>query len=253
MAMTRWWIGAWALVAGSLLACGLAQTLSLLNAERILARAYYSPALHQKSTDYPTIGGSLPVTERLKSITVALERLRWMGDAPRGARHIWVNQPDFVARIIDNGRTSFQTRVVIGKNVEDQRSPEFSDEMEHMVINPSWGVPRSITVKEYLPLLQQDPTAVAHLDIIDNTTGQIVPRESVDFAAFTDSTFPFLLRQAPSDDNALGKVKFMFPNEYNIYIHDTPARGLFEKETRALSHGCIRIQKISGYRHNYHK
>ena len=178
---------------------------------------------------------------RLKAVVVAMERLRWMRGLDRGARHIWVNQPDFTAKIIDHGRVTFQTRAVIGKNVPDQESPEFSDFMEYMVVNPSWGVPRSITVKEYLPLLQQDPNAVAHLDVIDNTTGQIVPRESVDFAAFTDSTFPFALRQAPSDGNALGKVKFMFPNPDNIYLHDTPAKDLFAKEVRAYSHGCIRL------------
>ena len=183
---------------------------------------------------------NVPMVDRLKSITVALERLRWMGDAPRGARHIWVNQPDFVARIIDNGRTSFQTRVVIGKNVEDQRSPEFSDQMEYMVINPSWGVPRSILVKEYLPLLQRNSNAVSHLQVVDGN-GRVVPRGAVNFAAYSASSFPFGLRQPPSDGNALGKVKFMFPNPYNIYLHDTPAKNLFANEVRAYSHGCIRL------------
>ncbi|NEY88966.1 L,D-transpeptidase family protein [Rhodobacteraceae bacterium KMS-5] len=183
---------------------------------------------------------NVPLQERLKSVVVALERLRWMGNAPRGARHIWVNQPDFVARIVDNGRTTFQTRVVIGKNVEDQRSPEFSDEMEYMVVNPSWGVPRSIIVKEYLPLLQQNSNAVGHLQVVDRN-GRVVPRGAVNFAAYSASSFPFGLRQPPSDGNALGKVKFMFPNQYNIYLHDTPAKNLFESEVRAYSHGCIRL------------
>ncbi len=178
--------------------------------------------------------------ERLKSVVVALERLRWMGDAPRGKRHIWVNQPDFIARIIDEGRVTFQTRVVIGKNVPDQRSPEFSDQMEYMVVNPSWGVPRSITVKEYLPLLQRNPNAVGHLQVVDGK-GRVVPRGAVNFAAYSASSFPFALRQPPSDGNALGKVKFMFPNPYNIYLHDTPAKNLFANEVRAYSHGCIRL------------
>lgn len=182
----------------------------------------------------------VPASERLKSVIVALERLRWMGDAPRGARHIWVNQPDFVARIIDDGRTTFQTRVVIGKNVDDQRSPEFSDQMEFMVINPSWGVPRSIIVKEYLPLLQRNSNAVGHLQVVDGN-GRVVPRGAVNFAAYSASSFPFGLRQPPSDGNALGKVKFMFPNEHNIYLHDTPSKNLFEHEVRAYSHGCIRL------------
>ena len=177
---------------------------------------------------------------RLKSVIVAMERLRWMTGVERGARHIWVNQPDFTAKIIDHGKITFQTRAVIGKNVPDQRSPEFSDEMDHMVINPSWGVPRSIIVKEYLPLLQSNPNAVSHLQVIDRN-GRVVPRGAVNFAAYSASSFPFGLRQPPSDGNALGKVKFMFPNPYNIYLHDTPAKELFAHEVRAYSHGCIRL------------
>lgn len=178
--------------------------------------------------------------ERVQSIVVAMERLRWMHDVERGDRHIWVNQPDFSAKIMDHGKVTFQTRAVIGKNVPDQRSPEFSDEMDHLVINPSWGVPRSIIVKEYLPLLQRNPNAVSHLQVIDRN-GRVVPRGAVDFAAYSARSFPFGLRQPPSDGNALGKVKFMFPNQYNIYLHDTPAKELFDHEVRAYSHGCIRL------------
>jgi murein L,D-transpeptidase YcbB/YkuD len=177
--------------------------------------------------------------DRLKSVVVALERERWMHH-DRAARHVWVNLPDFTAKIVDQGRIVFETRVVIGKNVPDQRSPEFSDLMEHMVINPSWGVPRSIIVKEYLPLLQANPNAVSHLQVIDRN-GRVVSRGAVNFAAYSARTFPFALRQPPSDDNALGLVKFMFPNPYNIYLHDTPSKSLFAKEVRAYSHGCIRV------------
>jgi len=177
--------------------------------------------------------------ERLKSVIVAMERERWM-HIDREVKHVWVNLPDFRAKIIDGGKAIFETRVVIGKNVPDQRSPEFSDEMEHMVINPSWGVPRSIIVKEYLPLLQQNPNAVGHLQVVDGR-GRVVSRGSVNFAAYNARNFPFALRQPPSDGNALGKVKFMFPNQYNIYLHDTPSKSLFDKEVRAYSHGCIRV------------
>ncbi len=177
---------------------------------------------------------------RLQSVIVAMERLRWMGEIDRSGRYIWVNQPDFTAKIIDHGKVTFQTRAVVGKNATDMRSPEFSDLMEHMIVNPSWGVPRSIIVKEYLPLLQQNPNAVGHLQVVDGQ-GRVVPREQINFASFSAKTFPFGLRQPPSDGNALGKVKFMFPNPYNIYLHDTPAKDLFSKEVRAYSHGCIRL------------
>ncbi len=177
--------------------------------------------------------------ERLKSVIVAMERERWM-HIDRTSKHVWVNLPDFRAKIIDGGATIFETRVVIGKDVPDQRSPEFSDQMEHMVINPSWGVPRSIIVNEYLPLLQRNPNAVSHLQVIDGR-GRVVSRGSVNFAAYSGRTFPYGLRQPPSDGNALGKVKFMFPNPYNIYLHDTPSKSLFDNEVRAYSHGCIRV------------
>lgn len=176
---------------------------------------------------------------RLKSVLVALERERWM-HIDRETRHIWVNLPDFKAKIVEAGRTVFETRVVIGKNVPDQRSPEFSDVMEHMVINRSWGVPRSIIVKEYLPMMQQDPNAAGHLQVIDGR-GRVVPRDAIDFTAYTAGSFPYDMRQPPSERNALGLVKFMFPNPYNIYLHDTPSKDLFSRDVRAFSHGCIRV------------
>jgi len=178
--------------------------------------------------------------DHLKSVIVALERVRWMGNADLGARHIWVNQPDFSVKVFDAGGVSFESRVVIGKIGRDTQSPEFSDLMEFMVINPTWSVPRSIVVKEYLPQFQKDPMAEAQLQLLD-PDGNVIDRTSVDFAAFTAENFPYALRQPPEEGNALGKVKFMFPNPYNIYLHDTPTKSLFAKEVRAFSHGCIRV------------
>ncbi len=182
-----------------------------------------------------------PVTDRIKSVLVAMERERWL-TPDRGERHILVNQTDFTAKIIDNGEVTFITRSVIGRNSHDRRSPEFSDEMEHMVVNPSWYVPRSIVTKEYLPKLQSNPNAHSYIEITD-ARGRVVDRNSTDFTQFTARSFPFAMRQPPSRSNALGLVKFMFPNKYNIYLHDTPQKSLFERETRAFSHGCIRLQK----------
>ncbi|WP_420002851.1 L,D-transpeptidase family protein [Arenibacterium sp. LLYu02] len=182
-----------------------------------------------------------PVTDRLKSVLVAMERERWL-TPNRGTRHILVNQTDFTAKIIDNGEVTFVTRSVIGATSNDRRSPEFSDEMEHMVINPSWHVPRSIVTKEYLPKLQSNPNAHSYIEITDSR-GRVVNRDSVDFSQFTARNFPFAMRQPPSGSNALGLVKFMFPNKYNIYLHDTPQKSLFNREVRAFSHGCIRLQK----------
>ncbi len=177
--------------------------------------------------------------ERLKSVLVALERERWL-NIDRGDRYVWVNLTDFSAKIVDHGKVTFETRSVIGKNVSDRRTPEFSDQIEFMVVNPSWNVPRSITTKEYLPLLQRNPNAAGQLNIIDRN-GRVVPRGAINFAAYNAKNFPFSMRQAPSDGNALGVVKFMFPNPYNIYLHDTPSKSLFAQEVRDFSHGCIRL------------
>lgn len=182
---------------------------------------------------------NVSVQERLQSVIVAMERERWVNRA-RGKRHIEVNLTDFSAKIIDNGKTTFETRSVIGHRDSDRQSPEFSDVMEFMVINPSWYVPRSIVTKEYLPELQANPNAVNHIEITDRN-GRRVDRSAVDFTQFTARTFPFAMRQPPSRGNALGLVKFMFPNKHNIYLHDTPAKNLFGREVRAYSHGCIRL------------
>ncbi|MBE1281784.1 MAG: L,D-transpeptidase family protein [Rhodobacteraceae bacterium] len=182
---------------------------------------------------------NVPVEKRLKSIIVAMERERWM-NKDRGTRHILVNQTDFTAKVIDDGAVTFVTRSVIGKNTSDRRSPEFSDEMEHMVINPSWYVPRSIITKEYLPQLRANPHAVSHIEITDSR-GRRVNRNAVDFSQYSARSFPFAMRQPPSSRNALGLVKFMFPNKHNIYLHDTPHKSLFKHEVRAYSHGCIRL------------
>lgn len=180
-----------------------------------------------------------PPEDRLRSVVVALERERWL-DIDRDERHIWVNLPDFSAQIVEGGQVVFKTRSVIGKDVAEQHTPEFSDEMDHLVINPSWGVPRSIIIREYLPLLQQNPNAVSHIQVIDRR-GRVVPRGAVNFAGYSARTFPYSMRQPPSDNNALGLVKFMFPNEHAIYLHDTPSKSLFAHDVRAYSHGCIRL------------
>ena len=177
---------------------------------------------------------------RLESVIVAMERERWLGD-DRGERHVWVNLADFTAAIVDQDRVTFRTRSVIGAVREGRESPEFSDVMEFMVINPSWYVPRSIIVNEYLPALQRNASAVGHMRITDSS-GREINRGSVNFGAYNARNFPFAMRQPPSPSNALGVVKFMFPNPYDIYLHDTPSRDLFAHEVRAYSHGCIRLQ-----------
>ena len=179
--------------------------------------------------------------ERLASIIVALERERWT-NFDMGSRRVIVNLPDFSTKLFEDGTLIFETRNVIGTPVDEQRTPEFSDVIEHIITNPTWNVPKSITLKEYLPEMQEDPLAHDYLELID-IDREIVPRSFVDFNEFDEETFPYDLKQLPSITNALGLVKFMFPNQYSIYLHDTPSKPLFDLEVRAFSHGCIRLQK----------
>ncbi|KDB03365.1 hypothetical protein U879_12670, partial [Defluviimonas sp. 20V17] len=127
-------------------------------------------------------------TDRLKSIVVALERLRWL-NMPWGKRYVWVNEADFTARVVDDGKTVFSTRAIVGKNDGDTRSPEFSNSIKFMIVNPVWNVPRSIATKEYLPMLQKNPNAVSYLNIV-NAKGQVVDRSTIDFSQYTQKTFP---------------------------------------------------------------
>lgn len=177
---------------------------------------------------------------RLQSIMVAMERERWL-NLPEGLgqRHVKVNLVNFHAQIFDDGKLTFQTKSVIGQHRPTHETPEFSDVMEHMVINPSWWVPRSIIASEYLPAMRANPYAASHLEVVD-ASGRVVPR-SIGFSQYSGRNFPFNMRQPPGPKNALGSVKFMFPNKYNIYLHDTPSQHLFAREVRTFSHGCVRL------------
>ncbi len=177
--------------------------------------------------------------DRLRSVMVAMERERWL-NIDLGRRHIWVNLTDYTAKIIDNGKVTFETRAVVGDLDSAKHTPEFSHVMTYMEVNPDWTVPTGILKREYLPRLQANPNALGHLQLVDRR-GRAVSRGAIDFSAYTAGNFPFSLRQPPGDGNALGKVKFMFPNAYAIYLHDTPHKELFVREARAFSNGCIRL------------
>ncbi len=181
-------------------------------------------------------------TQRLMQVVIGLERLRWL-NKPLGKRHIMVNEADFRATVFDNGKPTLTTRVVVGM-AGRWRTPEFEDSMTHMVINPSWFVPGSIAGGEYLPLLQKNANALSRQGIeIRDSSGLRVDPTKVDFSKYSKNNFPFSMKQPPSNGNALGRVKFMFPNKHAIYLHDTPAKNLFGMDIRTFSHGCVRVQK----------
>lgn len=176
---------------------------------------------------------------QMAMIDVALERERWL-NIDRGARHIMVNLADFTVRLIDDNAVTFQTRAVVGATRRDKQTPEFSELMRYLEVNPDWTVPDGIIRRDYLPQLQEDPLALGHLELIDRE-GRPVDRETVDFTQYTSRTFPYMLRQPPGDTNALGRVKFMFPNPHAIYLHDTPEKEYFDRDVRTYSSGCVRL------------
>ncbi len=174
-------------------------------------------------------------------IIANMERWRWM---PRdlGAFHVAVNVPEFEVRIVSDDKIVHETRVVTGK-VTNQ-TPIFSDEMESIVVNPSWNVPASITTKEMLPKLSRDPSYLSRngYQVLANVGGKMQPVSPSSIDWNNVSARNIQIRQPPGDDNALGAIKFLFPNEHSVYLHDTPSKSLFQRDSRAFSHGCVRVQ-----------
>jgi murein L,D-transpeptidase YcbB/YkuD len=168
---------------------------------------------------------NVPATYRLAQIAANLERYRWM---PRtlGSRYVIVNVPQFHLTAFDSGQKTLEMKVIVGKDYEDKATPVFSDSMEFVVFRPYWNVTPDIAAKEIFPKEQASPGYLAanRMEVYNDHGRQAV-------------------RQLPGPKNSLGLVKFMFPNDFNIYLHDTPEGELFKKDVRAFSHGCIRVEK----------
>ncbi len=183
------------------------------------------------------------VNERIEQLVINMERLRWMPDH-LGERHAFVNLANFRLEIVFGKEVVYETRVVVGSDAD--RTPVFSDRMTYLVINPYWNIPPSIAKKEMLPQLRADPYALQRKGIRvfaswAATAPELDPGE-VDWHAVNPNRFPYKLRQDAGGRNALGRVKFMFPNKFNIYLHDTPSKSLFNRTVRTFSHGCIRVE-----------
>jgi murein L,D-transpeptidase YcbB/YkuD len=156
-------------------------------------------------------------------IVANMERWRWL-PANLGSEYIMVNVPEFTLRYVRGGGLVHKARVITGKS--ESPTPIFSDEMEHLIVNPSWFVPPSILKNEFLPRMAQDPFYAARLGY------EVVQRGN-----------SISIRQPPGERNALGHIKFMFPNQHAVYLHDTPQRNLFAAERRTFSHGCVRLDQ----------
>ncbi|MEI8146890.1 MAG: L,D-transpeptidase family protein, partial [Alphaproteobacteria bacterium] len=171
-----------------------------------------------------------------RDIIANLERWRWL---PRelGEAHIWVNVPDYDAAIVSDGRVIHRTKTIVGRH--ETQTPVFSHSMSYIVFNPAWYVPHSIVRRDMVANATRDPSYFARRGIEVVRRGRVVDPATIDWSATNVGNLGF--RQPPGERNALGRMKFMFPNAHAIYLHDTPNRSLFSREARAFSNGCIRV------------
>jgi L,D-transpeptidase YcbB len=187
---------------------------------------------------------NISVEERIQQIRVNLERWRWLPH-DLGKRCIRVNIANFGLEILEEENPVLTMRAIVGKRY--QRTPVFSALMTYMVFQPYWNVPPNIAKKEILPLVQKDPEYLSEnqLKVFQGWSlerKEIDPK-TVDWANILPDHLPYNFRQEPGKGNALGRIKFVFPNKFHVYLHDTPARNLFQRTIREFSHGCIRIEK----------
>jgi L,D-transpeptidase YcbB len=181
--------------------------------------------------------------EKVERIRLNLERWRWMPE-DLGSRNVQVNIADFQLKVVEQEQTILEMKIIAGKDY--RQTPVFSDRISYMVLNPSWYVPQSIAVKDKLPLIKKNPGYLTQQKIRVYSSWKADAYEinpyHIDWGKVTPSNFYYRLRQKPGPNNALGRIKFMFPNRFNVYLHDTPSRELFNKTSRTFSSGCIRIQ-----------
>ncbi|MCX8999835.1 L,D-transpeptidase family protein [Rhizobiaceae bacterium BDR2-2] len=172
---------------------------------------------------------------KIAKVVVAMEQARWLPN-DLGSRHVFINQPAYTASYFEGGAQQFSMRVVIGSKAN--QTYFFQDQIETVEVNPYWGVPQSIIINEMLPKLRADPSYLDRMGYEVALNGRAVPSSSVNWYG---STSGLSVRQPPSSDNALGELKILFPNAHAIYMHDTPSKSFFNRDMRALSHGCVRL------------
>jgi len=180
--------------------------------------------------------------QRLEQIELNLDRLRWL---PRnlGSRYVLVNIPNYHLSAIEDGKKKLDMRVIVGK--QKRPTPSFASQMSHLVFNPYWNVPNKLARLDLLPKQQADRSYFYLRDIRVYPSGEArdeLDPYSIDWHSVSNRHFPCTLRQDPGDHNALGKIKFVMPNQWSIYLHDTPKKSLFQEAQRNFSSGCIRVE-----------
>lgn len=179
--------------------------------------------------------------ERIDQVRINMERWRWLPDE-LGGRHIRANIAGFSLTVWENGRQLRTHLMIVGRPY--RKTPVFSSTIQYVVFNPWWETPHNIARRDKLPDFRKDPSSIGQLgfQVLDRS-GQLVDPEAIDWNQVSAANFPYRLRQAPGPQNALGRVKIMFPNRHNVYLHDTPTQGLFAQRQRAFSSGCLRTQE----------
>lgn len=187
---------------------------------------------------------NVTVDERIRQVVVNMERWRWLPDE-LGQRHIRVNIADYRVQVWQDGRVALEMKAVVGR--EYRATPIFSANMTYVVLSPYWHVPPVIAAVDKLPILRKTPGYLAQqgMTLLSVASNRPVDPATVDWATMTGAQFnrTYRIRQDPGPMNALGDVKFIFPNRHNVYLHDTPSRELFAATSRAFSSGCIRLEK----------
>lgn len=182
--------------------------------------------------------------DRVRQLVVNLERWRWLPQ-DLGHRHVLVNIAGFRLQVVENGEDVMQMRVITGRPY--RQTPVFSGEISYLVFNPYWHVPHSIATEDKLPEIKNDPGYLARqgFEVFQGWGADARPIDpsTIDWSRLSQKNFPYRLRQKPGPLNALGRVKFMFPNPHSVYLHDTPTRGLFARADRSFSSGCIRVER----------
>lgn len=183
---------------------------------------------------------NVPVESRIRQIEVNMERWRWL---PRemGERYLQVNMAGYELEVIEADAPVMKMRVIVGRNY--RQTPVFSSEVTNVVLNPHWYVPRLIFREDLLPSLRRDPGRFKRLNMRLLSGGNEVDASTINWSQVDAYNFPYTLRQDPGPENALGRIKFLLPNNHGIYLHDTPDRHLFDRPARAFSSGCIRLEQ----------
>lgn len=185
---------------------------------------------------------AVPLRDRIAQIIINMERSRWVPSEVKGS-YVVVNIPQFRMHVYEDDDLLWSSNVIVGKSNPVNKTVIFNDSIEMIVFNPYWNIPLNILRSEILPEVKKHKKYLKekNMEVVDSK-GAVIDPKDIDWDKYTNS-FPYIIRELPGPENSLGKVKFLFPNPYDIYMHDSPARSLFSETDRMFSHGCIRISE----------